>query len=111
MACGAPVVTSRSSSLVEVAGDAALLVDPLSVDEIAGALHEIHCNPGLHAELSRRGLKRAGLFTWETSARSTLDVYERVVRTKAALQDNRRPVLGDNQSPIQTDDRQLATDG
>jgi glycosyltransferase involved in cell wall biosynthesis len=82
MACGAPVVTSRSSSLVEVAGDAALLVDPLSVEEIAEALYRIHMNDELRYELSKRGLKRAALFTWEASARSTLELYERVVRAK-----------------------------
>src|SRR5919201_6049295 len=79
MACGTPVVTSNSSALAEVAGDNALLVNPLSVSEIAGALHRLHKDPDLRQELRRRGLSRAAEFTWERLARSTLDLYEDVV--------------------------------
>jgi glycosyltransferase involved in cell wall biosynthesis len=80
MACGAPVVTSRSSSLMEVAGDAGLLVDPRSVGELATALRRLHEEPDLREELSRRGLARAAEFTWERSARATLDLYDEVAR-------------------------------
>jgi glycosyltransferase involved in cell wall biosynthesis len=83
MACGTPVVTSSSSGLAEVADGAALLVDPLSVDEIAGALYKICSEPGLSAELSTLGLARAHEFTWETAARATLDVYEHLVAQRA----------------------------
>ncbi len=78
MACGTPVVTSRCSSLVEVAGAAALLVDPLSVEEIASALYRIHLEPGLRQELRARGLARSALFTWDVAARSTLDLYKQL---------------------------------
>ncbi len=85
MACGAAVVTSRSSSLIEVAGDAALLVNPLSVDEIADSLRRLHQDPDLRAELREHGIARASNFTWEAAARSTLDLYEKVAaRTFAA---------------------------
>jgi glycosyltransferase involved in cell wall biosynthesis len=77
MACGAPVVTSRNSSLVEVAGDAALLVDPLSVDDIAEALYRLHTDKELREELRQCGLARAADFTWEATARQTLALYER----------------------------------
>ena len=83
MACGAPVVTSRSSSLMEVAGNAGLLVNPLSVSEIADALGKLHAEPDLRRELSWRGLERASCFTWEQSARAALDVYEEVGRARA----------------------------
>jgi glycosyltransferase involved in cell wall biosynthesis len=82
MACGTPVITSRSSSLVEVAQDAALLVNPLSVQEIADALHTLHYQPKLREELRQRGLRRAARFTWGATARATLDVYERVTSAR-----------------------------
>ena len=83
MACGTPVLTSRSSSLVEVAGDAALLVDPLSVDEIAAGLCYLHQHPDHADELRRRGIRHASRFTWEATARATLNVYHRVTSTRA----------------------------
>ncbi len=79
MACGTPVVTSNTSSLPEVAGDAALLVDPESVEEIASAMEKILTDPDLRSELSRKGRERAGLFTWERCARETLEVYREVL--------------------------------
>lgn len=75
MACGAPVITSNTSSLPEVAGDAALLVDPTSVDEIASALTRLIDDPVLQEELRTRGATRAGLFTWDDAAARTLEVY------------------------------------
>ena len=79
MACGAPVVTSNTSSLPEVAGDAALLVDPSDVDQIADAMRLVLTQPALAAALRVRGLARAARFTWERTARETIAVYERVV--------------------------------
>ncbi len=84
MACGTPVVTSGSSGLAEVADGAALLVDPLSVEEIAAALYRLCMEPDLGAELSALGLARAAEFTWERAARNTLDVYERVLARRGA---------------------------
>lgn len=80
MACGVPVVTSNTSSLPEVAGDAALLVDPANVDAIAAAMRRILEDPALAADLRRRGLARAAEFSWERTARETIAVYEKVLR-------------------------------
>lgn len=65
MACGTPVVTSKTTSLPEVAGDAALLVDPLNTDEITQALERIVNDAALRAELTEKGLARARQFTWD----------------------------------------------
>jgi glycosyltransferase involved in cell wall biosynthesis len=74
MACGTPVITSTSSALPEVAGDAALLVDPLDTNAIAAAIMQLIDNAALRETLRRRGLDRARLFTWEACARKTLEV-------------------------------------
>ncbi len=84
MACGTPVVTSRSSSLIEVAGDAGLLVDPLSVEELEDALHSVLQDPTLRADMSERGLERASHLTWEHTAQATLAVYEGVLSPKSS---------------------------
>ncbi|MSS73735.1 MAG: glycosyltransferase family 1 protein [Candidatus Latescibacteria bacterium] len=82
MACGAPVITSDNSSLKEVAGDAALLVDPEDVDAISGAMRRVREDENLRADLRRRGLARAAQFSWEEAARQTLKVYEQVHRER-----------------------------
>ncbi|MFZ2361174.1 MAG: glycosyltransferase family 1 protein [Anaerolineae bacterium] len=79
MACGAPVVCSHAASLPEVVGDAAILVDPSDVAQIADAMRLVLTQPALAAELRARGLARAAQFTWERTARETIAVYERVV--------------------------------
>jgi glycosyltransferase involved in cell wall biosynthesis len=68
MACGTPVVTANGSALPEVAGDAALLVDPTSVEEIAGAMQRIVSDTSLRRELRRKGLARAAQFSWASTA-------------------------------------------
>lgn len=73
MACGAPVITSTISSLPEVAGDAALLVDPLDPYAIAAAIMRVHDDATLRADLRQRGLARARQFTWESCAQRTLE--------------------------------------
>lgn len=75
MACGAPVITSSFSSLPEVAGDAAILLDPNDMGALASALQRIVKDAKLRAELSGRGRERAKLFTWERTAEKTLEVY------------------------------------
>lgn len=79
MACGTPTIVSNSSSLPEVVGDAALLVDPKNPEEIAVAMHRLLIDDALHAELRAKGLQRAQCFSWESAARSTLEVYYKVV--------------------------------
>ncbi len=63
----------------EVIGDAAILVDPTDVAQIAGAMRLVLTQPALAAALRERGLARAAQFTWERTARETIAVYERVV--------------------------------
>jgi len=71
MACGTPVLTSNVCSLPEVVGDAAILVNPLSVEEIAGGLRRLVDDSGLQALLREKGLARAKTFSWEETARRT----------------------------------------
>ncbi|HEY3110763.1 MAG TPA: glycosyltransferase family 1 protein [Chloroflexota bacterium] len=80
MACGTPVVTSNTSSLPEAVGDAGLMVRPTDVEAIAEAMAQVLTNPGLRADLSRRGLERARLFTWRASAEKVLSIYRRFAR-------------------------------
>ena len=80
MACGTPVVTSNRSSLAEVAGDAALLVEPERPQAIAEALLRLVCDPALRQELAARGPQRAAPFTWRRSAAATMAVYRSVGR-------------------------------
>ena len=75
MACGRPVITSATSGLAEVAGDAALLVDPLSIPAIADALIAVVEDPSLTSDLSGRSLRRAAQFSWRQTAERTRDVY------------------------------------
>lgn len=75
MARGVPVVTSNTSSLPEVAGDAALSIDPGSVTEIASALERILTDQDLAERLARAGAQRAAAYSWDETARRTLEVY------------------------------------
>jgi glycosyltransferase involved in cell wall biosynthesis len=75
MTLGAPVVTSNTSSLPEVAGDAAVLVDPNDSIHIAEGILKIIGNSLFREELIRKGQQRAKLFTWENTARETLRAY------------------------------------
>ena len=79
MSLGAPVITSNVSSLPEVAGDAALLVDPLDVDAIAAAMARFEGNATLRARLSRAGLERAATFSWDAAAQAALQGYGRAL--------------------------------
>lgn len=79
MACGAPVVCSDTSSLPEVAGDAALLVDPLNVDALAAALARVLQDEPLREQMRARGLAQAARFSWARAAEETLAVYRQVL--------------------------------
>jgi glycosyltransferase involved in cell wall biosynthesis len=72
MACGTPVVTSANTSLPEVVGDAAILVDAEDIQSIAEAIARIASSDSLRGELRGRGLERAKEFTWERTAEQTL---------------------------------------
>ena len=78
MACGTPVVTSNVSSLPEVTGDAAILVDPYDVASIADGMQRVLTTPALSAELRTKGVARAREFSWERSVARTRRVYEEV---------------------------------
>jgi glycosyltransferase involved in cell wall biosynthesis len=75
MACGTAVVTSNVSSLPEVAGGAAVLVDPTSAEDIARGMRSAIEDDSLREDLRRRGLARAKEFTWERAARRCLDIF------------------------------------
>lgn len=76
MACGCPVLTSNTSSLPEVAGDAALLVDPRDTKAIAAGLKRLLSDPAAADCYRSRGRERAATFTWRRCARETISVFE-----------------------------------
>jgi glycosyltransferase involved in cell wall biosynthesis len=75
MANKVPVITSNRSSLPEVVGDAAVLVDPLDVDGLASAILTLLTDNDLREQIIMRGLQRASEFSWEKTAKATLQVY------------------------------------
>lgn len=79
MACGCPVLTSTTTCLPETAGDAALLVDPERVDDIAHGIDLLHRDGALRDELRRKGSLRAAMLTWDAAARATRDVYAEAI--------------------------------
>ena len=79
MKCGVPVITSKSSSMPEVAGGAAILVDPDSVDEIYNAMKLISDDESLRTDLSQRGKERAKAFSWDHSAQLFWNSIEKTV--------------------------------
>jgi glycosyltransferase involved in cell wall biosynthesis len=78
MACGTPIAASGVSSIPEVAGDAAIYFDPYSVEEISNRIIELISSDSLKATLSRNGLERAKLFTWEKAAQAVIQAYKDV---------------------------------
>jgi glycosyltransferase involved in cell wall biosynthesis len=78
MACGTPVLTSNVSSLPEVAGDAALLVNPLDTAGISAALLRLVTDGGLRQELTHRGYEQIKKFTWSRAARQVMEILKRV---------------------------------
>jgi len=79
MACGTPVITSNRSSLPEVVGAAALLVDPEDTAELTDAMARIVDEAPLREDLRERGVKQAQGFSWDETARMTVEVYESVL--------------------------------
>jgi glycosyltransferase involved in cell wall biosynthesis len=78
MASGTPVVVSNVSSLPEVVGDAAVLVDPHDIDSIVDGLRCVLTNPSRADDMRRKGLERSREFSWERSVARTLEVYKRI---------------------------------
>ena len=81
-ACGATVVTSNCGAMAEVAGGAAILVDPTRVDALADAMQQALTDHAARARLQAQGLAHAAAFTWARTAQATLDVYEQVAHTQ-----------------------------
>jgi len=79
MASGTPVITSNVSSLPEVVGDAALLIDPYESGEIANAIRRVLTEPALASDLRQRGLARVKEFSWERSVTRVREIYEEVL--------------------------------
>ena len=76
MACGCPVITSNTSSLPEVVGDAGIMIDPNDIDSLTESMHKILTDNELRKEMSRKSLERAGMFSWKKTTKETWDVYE-----------------------------------
>lgn len=80
MACGIPVITSNTSSLPEVVGNAGIMINPYDVDCLAKVMFEALTNEGLRRDMIKKGLERSKLFSWEKTARETLKVYEETMK-------------------------------
>ncbi len=76
MTCGTPVITSDANGLKEIAGEAALLVNPKDPQDIAGAVHRVLSDAELRASLSAKGLARVAMFNWDRCAREVLTILE-----------------------------------
>ena len=87
MASGTPVVTSNVSSLPEVAGDAAVLVDPYDPQAIADGIYQVLTDEQLRRDLRRKGVARAGMFSWEQSVRRVRAIYGEVGMKLALVHD------------------------
>jgi len=79
MACGTPVLTSFNSSMSEVAGEAALLADPMDIDSISEGISKLASEEELRKNLAERGLWRAKKFSWKSCATKTLDIYREIM--------------------------------
>jgi glycosyltransferase involved in cell wall biosynthesis len=82
MACGAPVIASRIPAIAETVGKAAVLFDPTDSEDLANKIVQLWNNESQRMELSEAGITRAAEFTWQRTARLTLDVYDEVLRDK-----------------------------
>jgi glycosyltransferase involved in cell wall biosynthesis len=80
MACGCPVVAAKTSSLPEVCGQAAILIDPKDYNEIAKGIQEVIENKEIRDKLIKKGIERAKKFSWKQAALETMGVYEKVVK-------------------------------
>lgn len=78
MSCGCPVVAAKTSSLPEICGEAAILVDPYDIDSIAGGIKKVLESKKIQEELRKRGLEWVKNFSWEKTAQKTLEIYEKI---------------------------------
>lgn len=80
MACGTPVITSNVSSMPEIAGDSALLVDPTSTADIRQGIDQLFSDEGLQKTLIKKGWNRAKDFSWEKCAKETANIYQELMK-------------------------------
>ena len=85
MTCGTPIVSSLANGLEELAGDAALLVDPADPEAIARAALRVLGDHALADRLRSAGRARSGMFSWDSCARNTLAIVERAARRTSAV--------------------------
>jgi glycosyltransferase involved in cell wall biosynthesis len=99
MACGTPVMTSNVCSLPEVVGDAAVLVNPANVEEVAGGISHLVADSGLRDRLREQGLRRASVFSWEETARRTANILAAVAGRNAVAVERKLPAKRDELQP------------
>src|SRR5712671_5937410 len=102
MAHGTPVVTSNVSSLPEVVGDAAVLVNPENVFEIMRALHRVLLDKGLRDRMKERGYQQATKFSWEKSVRRILEVYRQVCANGGSTESSGQHSVTDKETTIRS---------
>ncbi|MCY6485580.1 glycosyltransferase family 1 protein [Clostridium aestuarii] len=78
ISCGTPVITSNITSIPEVVGDSCILIDPYNQDELASSLLKLLNDKKLQESLRKKGLERASNFSWEKTAKNTLNIYEKI---------------------------------
>ena len=82
MACGTPVIATKSASIPEVVGDAAMLVDSSSDSDMMNAIAMLEKNAKMRFDLTEKGLKRIKYFSWKKTAQKTIEVYKKVLSAK-----------------------------
>jgi len=82
MACGVPVITSNTSSMPEVAGNGALIIDPFKPEEITDAIIQILNNHTIREELIKNGFEQAAKFSWKAMSESVLEIYREIGHEK-----------------------------
>jgi glycosyltransferase involved in cell wall biosynthesis len=82
MACGCPVITSNTSSLPEVVGEAGIMIDPNDINSLTESMYTVLTDKGLKEELSKKSLERAKMFSWKKTAAETWKIYEQVLNNE-----------------------------
>ncbi len=81
MQCGSPVITSNTSSLPEVVGDAGIMLDPKDADGLCSEMLRLYNSKDLREELSQKSIKRAALFSWDQTAKRTIEGYRQIMNS------------------------------
>ena len=102
MACGLPVLTSNTSSLGEIAGDAAETIDPTDTDAMIAAIRRLATDPALRRDRAERGLQRARTFSWAQSAREMLAVYHRAAGVTVQPPASHQVEAAERQVPVKS---------